>query len=81
MIEAKPLVDLPEGWTAECDPRGVIITRFINGKCEGSVTVSEQTRGFLLGIQTVRERSEKYQGRGWKVALYKDAIDALNKCR
>lgn len=68
---------LPEGWTHEYSRSyGLIINAVVDGRHLGSVTVSEDARGFDLGISIVRKRGQ-YAGRGWKVSLYKDAVRAL----
>lgn len=42
---------LPVGWQASSDTRGVVIEAFNSeGRSQGYVTVSEQARGFKLGI-------------------------------
>lgn len=71
---------LPDGWRASSDPRGVVIDAFDSeGHMQGSVTVSEQARGFVLGVCDVRTPpgDSKYFGRGWKQQLYADAVAAL----
>ena len=71
---------LPDGWRASSDPRGVVIDAFDSeGRMQGSVTVCEQARGFVLGVCTVRASggASKYAGRGWKPQLYADAVAAL----
>lgn len=71
---------LPDGWRASSDSRGVVIDAFDSeGLLQGSVTVSEQVRGFVLGVCDVRTPSggSKYAGRGWKQQLYADAVAAL----
>lgn len=72
---------LPDHWRASSDPRGVVIDAVdAEGRMLGSVTVSEQVRGFSFGVCDVRTPSgggNKYVGRGWKKQLYADAIAAL----
>lgn len=73
-------ITLPKGWRATSDSRGVVIDSFDeDGRMQGSVTVSEQVRGFALGIQSVHASSvsTKYAGRGWREKLYADAVAAL----
>lgn len=80
MQEVQVPVELPKGWRATADSRGVVIDSFdTDGRLQGSVTVCEQVRGFALGIQGVRkpEDANKYVGRGWKKQLYMDAVKAL----
>lgn len=74
-------ISLPKGWRATSDSRGVVIDSFDDdGRMQGSVTVSEQVRGYALGIQSVRASNgpSKYTGRGWKQKLYADAVAALH---
>lgn len=71
---------LPDGWRASSDSRGVVIDAFdAEGRMLGSVTVCEQVRAFALGVCGVRTPSggSKYTGRGWKQKLYADAVAAL----
>lgn len=71
---------LPDGWRASSDSRGVVIEAFdSDGRSQGFVTVSEQVRGFVLGVSDVRTPpgGSKYAGRGWKPQLYADAVAAL----
>ncbi len=80
MQEVQVPVDLPQGWRATSDPRGVVIDACdAEGRMQFSVTVSEQARGFAMGIQGVSapEGESKYAGRGWKRQLYADAVIAL----
>ena len=71
---------LPEGWRASSDPRGVVIDAIdAEGRMLGSVTVCEQVRGFTPGVCTVypKRGAKKYAGRGWKQQLYSDAVASL----
>lgn len=80
MQEVQVPIVLPTGWRATADSRGVVIDGCdTDGRMKGSVTVSEQARGFALGVQGVRapEGTSKYVGRGWKQQLYADAVAAL----
>jgi len=80
MQEVQVPIVLPNGWRATADSRGVVIDAFdADGHMQGSVTVSEQVRGFALGVQGVRtpDGVSKYVGRGWKQQLYTDAVAAL----
>lgn len=73
-------VQLPKGWQALSDPRGVVIDAFDEeGRMLGSITVCEQVRGFTPGVSTVYPKSgaKKYAGRGWKQQLYADAVESL----
>lgn len=71
-------IELPAGWTAEPDSRGVIVTGYDGTGCRGYVTVDIQRRGFALGMSSVhRGDVAKYAGRGWQVALFTDAVRAL----
>lgn len=72
-------VDLPSGWTAEKCSFGVLIeARDAAGRTIGGMTVDEAMRGFSPGSAPVKRSDiEPYRGRGWRVALYRDAIDAL----
>lgn len=69
-------IALPDGWTAEdIVTHGTVIEAPDEfGKC--FVTVDEKVRNFKLGMSTVYERGD-YTGHGWKVALYNDAVAAL----
>ena len=79
MQEVKVPIELPKGWRALSDPRGVVIDAFDDeGRMQGSVTVCEQPRGFALGVVGVRPSAGvNYAGRGWKPKLYADAVAAL----
>lgn len=72
-------VDLPSGWTAEANSFGVLIeARNADGRIIGGMTVDEKMRGYTPGIARVRASDiDAYCGRGWKEALYRDAIDRL----
>lgn len=69
-------ITLPDGWIAEdVATHGTVIEAPDGfGKC--FVTVDEKVRNFKLGMSTVYERGD-YAGRNWKVALYNDAVTAL----
>ncbi|WP_153785396.1 hypothetical protein [Pseudomonas sp. EMN2] len=70
---------LPEGWTSEKDRTyGTIITAVKEGRQQGSVTICEEKRSFCLGIAPPRTRGD-HKGRGWKAALYGDAVKALQE--
>ncbi len=73
-------IKLPDGWTAEdTGTYGVIICAMQeDGYGKGYVTVDERLRGFELGMAVVRKRGD-YAGRGWKAALYSDAVALLQK--
>jgi hypothetical protein len=80
MQEAQVPIELPTGWRATSDSRGVVIDSVdAEGRMQGSVTVCEQVRGFTLGVCSVRRPSgdSKYVGRGWQKKLYADAVSAL----
>lgn len=74
-VESAKLV-LPENWEAEERSVGVVIDAVEDGRHQGMVTVCEQARSFTLGMAPVRDQGP-YKGRGWREALYRDAIQAL----
>lgn len=81
MVTSKLPVALPAHWFAEDDWRGTLIHAVDGrGHVVASVTVSEDVRGYLLGVQPVpafHGRAERYMRRGWRPRLYRDALAAL----
>jgi hypothetical protein len=79
LSDLKLPVDLPSGWTAEVCSFGILIeARNADGRVLGGMTVDESTRGFASGISRVKaSEGDSYRGKGWKEALYRDAIDGL----
>lgn len=71
---------LPARWLhEELTGYGIILTAVDeSGQQQGSVTVNEVARNFKLGIGPVRTNGD-YAGRGWKIKLYQDAVQALQK--
>ncbi len=74
-------VALPAHWFAEDDWRGSLIHAADGqGRVLASVTVSEEVRGYLVGVQRVPPScggSQRYMSRGWRARLYRDALAAL----
>jgi hypothetical protein len=74
-------VALPAHWFAEDDWRGTLIHAADGkGRVLASVTVSEEVRGYLVGVQQVPAscgRAPRYMSRGWRARLYRDALAAL----
>lgn len=73
-------IELPPNWVVEDIPAygHVIQARDATGAVHGFVTVDEWRRGFALGMTPVQGRSQRI-GRGWKLKLYQDAIEALQQ--
>lgn len=67
---------LPDGWSAEEVVTHGTVIEAPDGYSKCFVTVDENVRNFKLGMSTVYERGG-YTGRNWKVALYNDAVTAL----
>lgn len=72
---------LPVHWFAEADWRGTLI-HAVDGKGHvvATVTVNEDVRGYLVGVQPVPRsmgRAERYMRRSWRHRLYRDALTAL----
>lgn len=67
---------LPENWEVEERSVGVVIGAVEGGQHQGMVTVCEKARNFTLGMASVRDQGT-YKGRGWREALYRDAIQTL----
>jgi hypothetical protein len=81
MTTSKIPVALPAHWFAEDDRRGTLI-HAVDGKGHvvASVTVNEDVRGYLVGVQPVPRsmgRAERYMRRSWRNRLYRDALAAL----
>lgn len=81
MLTSKLPVALPAHWFAEDDWRGTLI-HAVDGKGHvlASVTVNEEVRGYLMGVQPVPAaygRAQRYMRRGWRSRLYRDALAAL----
>ena len=81
MATSKLPVALPAHWFAEDDWRGTLI-HAVDGKGHilASVTVNEDVRGYLVGVQPVPRsmgRAERYMRRSWRNRLYRDALAAL----
>lgn len=71
----KPIT-LPPGWTQEhIAGRGTIISS-PGPECYAA-TVNEQVRNFELGHGVVVRTKSNRSGRGWRQALYDDAIAAI----
>lgn len=72
---------LPEHWTAEAiRSYGVVIEAYSPDGCGlGAITVSEEARGYALGMAPVWQMSVKYTGRGWRERLYADAVAQLQR--
>jgi hypothetical protein len=81
MLPSKLPVSLPAQWFAEDDWRGTLIHAVDHkGHILASVTVNEEVRGYLIGVQPVprfHRRAERYMRRGWRTRLYRDALAAL----
>lgn len=75
-------ISLPDNWIWEVWMDCIAITaRNSSGKKLGTVTVSEPTRTFSPGFDSLQRLPCKcsYTGRGWKVQLYSDAVESLRK--
>jgi hypothetical protein len=81
MATSKLPVSLPAHWFAEDDWRGTLIHAVDRkGHILASVTVNEEVRGYLIGVQPVpafHGKSQRYMRRGWRIRLYRDALAAL----
>ena len=81
MTTSRLPVALPPHWFAEDDWRGTIIhAADKHGHILASVTVNEEVRGYLLGVQQVpafHGKAPRYMRRNWRVRLYRDALAAL----
>jgi hypothetical protein len=81
MVTSKLPVALPAHWFAENDWRGTLIhAADRKGHILASVTVNEEVRGYLIGVQPVpafHGRAKRYMRRGWRLRLYRDALAAL----
>lgn len=81
MTTSKLPVALPAHWFAEDDWRGTIIHAVDHkGHVVASVTVNEEVRGYLIGVQSVpafHGKAQRYLRRSWRNRLYRDALTAL----
>ena len=80
--ELKIPVPLPEGWTSSrllVNVDDFVVLSMSPGG--GHVTVDMLRRSFALGMAGVHKAhsAKVYAGRGWKLALFNDAIAALQK--
>lgn len=83
MMTSKLPVALPAHWFTKDDWRGTLI-RAVDGKghvlASVTVTVNEDMRGYLLGVQPVpafHGRTQRYMRRGWRLRLFRYALAAL----
>lgn len=81
MATSKLPVALPAHWFAEDDWRGTLI-HAVDGRGHvlATVTVNEDMRGYLVGVQPVprsMDRAERYMRRNWRNRLYRDALATL----
>jgi hypothetical protein len=74
-------VTLPDGWTAEFVPsyQGIVLSARDGSGFLGYMTVSLTKRNFASDMGVVRETgpAERFGVRGWRTALFNDAIAAL----
>lgn len=74
-------IRLPEGWKAKALPNRtrVILEYWSMGHYVGAVTISEVERTYAFGADTQDTTMSPYTGRNWRLRLYRDAANALER--